>query len=66
MYTYRNADTGLDSKTPGLTNDPTTLEINNILRSISKWQKKIEAKPTMMDNHAFNALSEKLFALYMD
>jgi len=34
LHLNKEADIKLNSETPGLTDDPTTLEINNILRSI--------------------------------
>jgi hypothetical protein len=66
LHLDKAADTSLDSQTPGLTEDPTTLEINNILRGIHKWQKRSDAKSTWLDRLSFQALSEKLFSLYMD
>ncbi|MFO0118224.1 MAG: hypothetical protein ACK521_11635 [bacterium] len=37
LHLDKAADSNLNSQTPGLTDDPTTLEINNILRGIHKW-----------------------------
>jgi hypothetical protein len=49
LHRDKPVDTRLNSETAGLTSDPTTLEINNILRNIHKWQKKQGVKPSWLD-----------------
>jgi len=53
LHHNKKADTRLNSETPGLTNDTTTLEINNILRGVHKWQKRASVKPSWLDKLTF-------------
>ena len=56
----------MNGQTFGLTTNSATVELNNTLKSIQKWQKKSEARPTWLDKQSFEALSEKQFNLYME
>jgi hypothetical protein len=66
LHNEKKADITLNSQTLGLTSDPTTLELNNILRKMQKWQKLALSTTTWLDKQSYEALSEKMFALYMD
>jgi hypothetical protein len=57
---------GLSSSTPGLTNHLTTMEINNAIVQIQRWRKKSYVQLNWQDRQSMEALSEKLFNLYMD
>jgi hypothetical protein len=53
LHLNKTADTSLKSSTAGLTTDSTTLEINNILCAVHKWQKKADSKSTWLDKLSF-------------
>lgn len=43
------ADASLNSSTPGLTDHPTTLSLNNLLAKMQKWCKVAQVNPSWLD-----------------
>ena len=61
-----DVDNSLQSTTHGLTKHQTTVDINNLLILIEKWRKKASSQPSWLDKISFQAVSERLFSLYME
>ena len=53
LYKSQSADTTMQSKTPGLTTNPTTVDLNNLLIKIGQWKKHANTNPNWLDKASF-------------